>query len=198
LASPFVRALSVAAVVGGFAFQPTALAIPIGEFTWNDYSETDCDDFGFCGQYFAVSNFSELTLGSEQGATFFDVFVGLDTASPMSLSLGDITGDGASSQSTDSLSDLFFSFAGLRLTFVSTLPGSLQFLSPEGSIVTGLTGLGSLLVIDYAVDDVVSVPEPSTLLLLLGGLAGIAFARKAREGAPEKSRMKRSRHVLAT
>ncbi len=198
LASPFVRALSVAAIVGGLAFQPAALAIPIGEFAWNEYNDTDCDLFGLCGQHFAVSNFSELTLGSDQGATFFDVFVDLDTADPVSLELGNIAPDGSSSQSTEDLSRFLFSFAQLRVTFVSTLPGSLQFLSPDGGIVTGLASLGSLLVIDYAVDDVTPVPEPATFLLLVGGLAGVALARKARDGAPEKSRMKRSRHALAT
>jgi hypothetical protein len=194
LASPCIRALSAAAAAGVLAFQPAAVAIPIGDFNWGEYTEDECG-VGFCGSFFSVGNFSDLS-DSSLGGPFFDVFVDLDTAVPLSLSLGEIA-VGASSQSIEDLSGLAIPFAQLRLTFIPTELGSIQFLDAAGNIALGLTGPGSLL-IDFKIDDIVTVPEPSTLFLLLGGLVGFALVRKAREGAPQTSRMNRARHVLAT
>jgi hypothetical protein len=177
-ASVFARALSVAALVGSLAFQPAAHAILIGDFSWSTHGEGECDA-NLCGSVFTVGNFSDLTL-AELGGSFFDVFVDLETGTGLrTLSLGTID-VGTSVQSIDDLLGLEIFSAALRLTFtIATLPGSVQLVDFEDSVVAGLTAPGTAALIDYRVDDVVSVPEPSTLLLLAGGLMGMALRRRA-------------------
>jgi hypothetical protein len=150
-----------------------AHATAIGVFSWSEYTQEQCD-VGLCGAFFSVDNFStdpDFSLGA-QGDTFLDVSIGLQTdGGPMSLLLGDIA-PGDSRQSIDDLSGSTITAAALTLVF--GLPGSIQLLDEFGNEVTGLTAPGSLL-IDYA-----TVPEPSTLLLLIGGLSMLAHARRAR------------------
>jgi len=160
-----------------------AHATGIGVFNWNEYTQQQCDDVGFCGAYFFVGNFSTDpdSLGA-LGEPFSDVSVGLQTGSgPMTLLLGDID-PGTSSQSFVDLSGTTISAAALTLSF--GLPGSIQLLDEFGNEVTALTAPGSLL-IDYT-----PVPEPSTLFLLIGGFSVLAYARWAR---PTRLAMKSSR-----
>ena len=161
--------------LGWLLINTPAHATAIGDFNWSEYTQDQCD-VGLCGAFFFVSNFStdpDISLGA-LGDTFFDVSVGLQTdGGPMSLPLGDIA-PGNSSQSIDDLSGTTIATAALTLTF--GLPGSIQLLDEFGNEVTALTAPGSLL-IDYAASP---VPEPSTLLLLIGGLSVLAHARRAR------------------
>ena len=160
------------ALLGWLLISTPAHATPIGDFNWSEYTQEQCDA-GLCGAFFFVGNFSDISLGA-LGDTFFDVSVGLQTnGGPMSLPLGDIA-PGNSSQSIDDLSGTTIATAALTLTF--GLPGSIQLLDEFGNEVTELTAPGSLL-IDYAASP---VPEPSTLLLLVGGLSVLARARWAR------------------
>jgi hypothetical protein len=192
--------MSVIALLGSLAIQ-SAHATPIGDFSWVENTEEECV---FCGALFSVGNFSsdpDLSLGL-LGDSFFDVFVDLETGGgSQSLSLGAEIAPFNSGQSIEDLFGQLIASAGLRLTFaVPTLPGSVRLLDADGNVVLGLTAPGSLL-IDYVVDEiVVPVPEPSTLLLLVGGLIGIAVGR-ARQGNAtlQTSRTKQSsRHVFAT
>ena len=159
-----------------------AHATAIGIFNWDEYTQEQCD-VGLCGAFFAVGNFSTdpVSLGG-LGDTFFNVSVGLETvAGPMSLPLGDIA-PGNSSQSIDDLFGVSIAAAALTLSF--GLPGSIQLLDEFGNQVTGLTAPGSL-VIDYAASEPPTpVPEPSTLLLLIGGLSGLVHTRWARSKRP--------------
>jgi hypothetical protein len=95
----------------------------------------------------------------------------------MSLLLGDIA-PGNSSQSIDDLSGTTIATAALTLTF--GLPGSIQLLDEFGNEMTELTTPGSLLIDDAASELPAPVPEPSTLLLLIGGLSVLARAQWAR------------------
>ena len=65
-----------------------AHATAIGVFNWSEYTQEQCDDFGLCGAFFFVDNFStdpDISLGA-LGDTFFNVSVGLQTdGGPMSL-----------------------------------------------------------------------------------------------------------------
>lgn len=193
----FASFISVGSLLAGLAIQTAAHAIPIGDFSWSEQADPECTA-GLCGPFFTVGNFSadaDLSLGP-LGGSFLSVFVDLETSIGAVIeSLGDIVA-GSSIQSVDSLADLTVSFAALRLTFaVPSLPGSVRLLDEAGNVVAGLTAPGSLL-IDY--DEVlpppppppgpVPVPEPSPVLLLLtGGLLGIALARRAaqRRALPE-------------
>jgi hypothetical protein len=157
-----------------------AHATAIGDFNWGEYTQEQCNDFGLCGAFFSVGNFStdpDISLGA-LGDTFFNVSVGLQTdGGPMSLLLGDIA-PGDSSQSIKDLTGTTITTAALTLIF--GLPGSIQLLDELGNQVTALTAPGSLL-IDYAASEPpASVPEPSTLLLLIGGLSVLTHARRAR------------------
>jgi hypothetical protein len=199
-ASAFVRSLAATAIIGGFAIQTPAHAIPIGVFSWDEHPAAECEA-GLCGPVFSVGNFSTLDdplgLGA-LGGSFLDVFVDLQAgADSRSLSLGAVI-DPDSLQSTEDLSGLAILSAGLRLTFaVPGLPGSVRLLDALDNVVAGLTGPGAVL-IDYRIDEVVTVPEPSTLLLLAGGLIGMAVGRRAHHSKTPTSRMKRSsRHVFA-
>jgi hypothetical protein len=156
-----------------------AHATAIGTFNWSEYTQEECDVL-FCGPFFTVENFStdpDFSLGA-LGDTFFDVSVDLQTdGGPISLLLGDIA-PGNSSQSIDDLSSTSILTASLTLIFGR--PGSIQLLDQFGNEVTALTGPGSLL-IDYAASEPPApVPEPSTWLLLMGGLSVLAHARRAR------------------
>ena len=156
-----------------------AHATAIGVFSWSEYTQEECGA-GLCGAFFSVGNFStdpDFSLGA-LGDTFFDVSVGLQTdGGPMSLLLGDIA-PGDSSQSIDDLSGTTIATAALTLAF--GLPGSIQLLDELGNEVTALMAPGSLL-IDYAASaPPAPIPEPSTLLLLIGGLSALAHARRAR------------------
>ena len=160
-----------------------AYATAIGVFSWDEYTQEQCD-VGLCGAFFSVGNFSTdpaLSLGG-LGDTFFNVSVGLQTdGGPMSLLLGDIAPN-TSSQSIDDLSSATIATAALTLSF--PLPGSIQLLDELGNEVTALTAPGSLL-IDYAASEPPTpVPEPSTLLLVIGGLSGLVHARRARPKRP--------------
>jgi len=160
-------------------FSTPAYATAIGVFNWSEYTQEECDA-GLCGAFFFVGNFStdpDISLGA-LGDTFFNVSVGLQTdGGPRSLLLGDIA-PGESSQSIDDLFGTTIATAGLTLTF--GLPGSIQLLDEFGNGVTGLTAPGSLL-IDYAAPEPPApVPEPSTLLLLIGGLSVLPHARRSR------------------
>jgi hypothetical protein len=207
LRATVATALGVAAFAGGLAIQTAAQAIPIGDFSWSEHTEDECAA-DLCGVFFSVGNFSSLddpSLGlGLLGGSFFDVFVELQTGDgPRSLSLGSEIPSFDSRQSFEDLSALTVLSAGLRLAFVvPTLPGSVRLLDADGNVVAGLTAPG-FLTIDYAIDEVVPVPvpEPSALLLLAGGLIGMAVGRRARRqnATPETSRMKpSSRHVFAT
>jgi hypothetical protein len=154
-----------------------AQATAIGSFSWSEYSQADCD-VGLCGAFFSVTNASADpdSLGA-LGDTFFSVSVDLQTdGEPMSLFLGDIA-PGNSSQSFDDLSATAIAAASLTLIFGP--PGSIQLLDEFGSQVTALTAPGSLM-IDYVASGPAPVPEPSTLLLLIGGLSVLAYAQWAR------------------
>jgi hypothetical protein len=200
IGSAFLRTISVVGLIGSLTIQPAAQATPIGVFSWDDQGAEGCL---FCGPLFSVGNFSDdetLSLGA-LGGSFLDVSVDLQLGGGdiQELALGEVAAPGFSSQSFEDLLGSNILFAALRLTFaVPTLPGSVRLLN-DGIVVAGLFGPGSL-VIDYAVDEVpTTVPEPATLLLLTGGLIGLAVARKGRRGtAPTQSRMKRSfGHVLS-
>jgi hypothetical protein len=156
-----------------------AHATAIGAFNWNEYTQEDCDG-PFCGPYFSVDNFStdpDFSLGA-LGGTFFDVSVSLVTdGDPRTLLLGDIA-PGDTSQSFDDLFGRTITAATLTLSF--RLPGSIQLLDDVGNVVTALTAPGSL-VIDYAASEPPApVPEPSTLLLLMGGLSLLSHTRRVR------------------
>ena len=156
-----------------------AHATAIGVFNWSEYTQEQCD-VGLCGAFFFVGNFStdpDISLGA-LGDTFLNVSVDLQTdGGPMSLLLGDIA-PGNSSQSIDDLSGTTIATAALTLSFA--LPGSIQLLDEFGNEVTELTAPGSLL-IDYAASEPPApVPEPSTLLMLIGGLSVLAHSRRAR------------------
>jgi hypothetical protein len=199
-AGSFVSSISVAVLVGGLAIQTAAQAIPIGDFNWTVHSDEEClDGAGLCGPLFSVGNFSteSFALGL-LGASFFDVFVDLEADGSPSLSLGLEIGPGASGQSIDPLAGLDILSAGLRLTFAPGVPGFIRLLDPEDNVVAGLTAPGSLL-IDYVIREVVvPVPEPSTLLLLMSGVMGIALRRKIQDrNALSHSRTKRH-HLAAT
>jgi hypothetical protein len=169
------RIVSGAVLVGAVLLHTSANAIPIGDFAWNEFSPDQCDIF--CGAFFSVDNFStdpDVSLGA-LGDSFFAVSVDLQTdAGPLTLPLGDIA-PGDSSQSIDDLSALTIASATLTLTF--GVPGTIQLLDDFGNIVTALTGPG-VLQIDYSAP-VAQVPEPGTLLLLMGGLVGIACRRRS-------------------
>ncbi len=181
--SPWKIALSPRWLVYGVAalvyllISTPAYATAVGVFNWSEYTPEQCD-VGLCGAFFSVGNFStdpDLSLGT-LGGTFFDVSIGLQTdGGPVSLPLGDIA-PGDSSQSIDDLSLTTIASAGLTLIFGQ--PGTIQLLDEVGNQVTALTAPGSLL-IDYAASPS-SVPEPSTLLLLIGGISVTASARRAR------------------
>ena len=171
--STLVRA--AAALIGGLALQPAAHAIPIGDFSWNEHNEAECEA-GLCGAYFSVANFSD--------ASFFDIFVDVQTDTVLSsLSLGEVA-SGAASQSIDDLFGLSLLSATLRLTFAA---GPIQLLDFDGNPVAGLTAPGSLL-IDFSA--ATSVPEPPTALLFAVGLLALGLGRKARQHTPATSRMK--------
>jgi hypothetical protein len=162
-------------------FSAPAQAAAIGVFNWSEYTQDQCVDVGLCGAFFFVGNFStdpDISLGA-LGDTFSNVSVGLQTdAGAMSLPFGDIA-PGSSSQSIDDLSARTITAATLTLTFGLPGAGSIQLLDEFGNGVTALTAPGSLL-IDYAPSGPPApVPEPSTLLLLGGGLSVLARARRA-------------------
>ena len=155
-----------------------AQATPIGTFNWNEYTQDECN-VGLCGPFFSVENFSTdpaISLGA-LGDTFSNVSIGLQTdQGSISLLLGDIA-PGNTSQSIDDLSGTAIATAALTLFFAQ--PGSIQLLDALGNQVTALTAPGSLL-IDYVAPGPAPVPEPSTLLLLIGGLSVLALARGSR------------------
>ena len=179
--APINRTLPVVALLVCSLIHAPANAIPIGDFNWSEHTAAECDT-GLCGAFFSVDNFSndpDFSLGL-LGDAFLNALVNLQTdTGPQSLVLGDIV-PGASSQSIDDLFGAIISSATLGFTFGSPpLPGSIQLLDEAGDIVTALTAPGSLL-IDFIESPPVTVPEPSTLVLLLGGLAGFAADRKRR------------------
>ena len=160
-----------------------AHATPIGSFNWSEYTQEQCD-VGLCGAFFFVGNFStdpDISLGA-LGDTFFNVSVDLQTGGgPLSLLLGDI----APGNSSQSIEDLFATtITAAALTFSFGLPGTIQLLDEFGNGVTALTAPGSLL-IDYSASvPPTPTPEPSTLLLLIGGLSALAHARRTRPKRP--------------
>jgi hypothetical protein len=174
---------SVISLVSLLLVPVAAHAVPVGEFSWNEYSQDDCDLLLLCGPFFSVGNGSnnpEASLGP-LGAAFVDVFVDLETGGGLqSFSLGEIA-PGDSRQTIEDLLGVQILSAGLRLTFgVPELPGLIRLVDQDRNPVTALTTAG-LLSIDYtAPEEPVSVPEPSTLLLLGSGFAGIALWRKTR------------------
>jgi len=169
--------LSGLVALAGLLVHANAHAIPIGDFNWNEHTQEECV-VGLCGAFFSVDNFStdpDISLGA-LGDTFSNVSVNLATdGGPLNLSLGDIAA-GNSSQSIDDLSGSVIASALVALTF--GLPGSIQLLDEFGNAVTALTAPGSLL-IDYTAP-VTTVPEPSTVLLLIGGLMVLAYAGRGR------------------
>lgn len=156
-----------------------AQATAIGTFNWSEHTQDECNA-GLCGVFFSVDNFStdpDISLGA-LGDTFFNVSVNLQTdGAAKSLPLGDIA-PGDSSQSIENLSLTNIASAGLTLIFGQ--PGSIQLLDAFSTQVTELTGPGSLLIDYVASGPPSSVPEPSTLALLIGGLSVLARARRVR------------------
>ena len=169
------RCFPAVAFFGALLIHAPANAIPIGDFNWTEHTAEECDA-GLCGALFSVDNFSDadFSLGFP-GDSLIGVLVNLQTdAGALSLSLGDIAA-GGSSQSIDPLADFTISSAALKLIFgAPELPGTIQFLDEAGAVVAALTGPGSLL-IDFTArvePPPTSVPEPSTLVLIVGGLVG--------------------------
>ena len=180
------------ALLGAFLVHTSVNAIPIGDFNWAEHTPAECDA-GLCGPLFFVDNFSteDFSLGL-LGDAFFGVTVNLDTDSgATSLDLGDIL-PGGSGQSIDDLFGAIINSASLKLVFGSpALPGSIQFLDEAGAVVAALTGPGSLL-IDYVapIEPPTQVPEPSTLLLAVGGMLMLVHRRrqKPQSGIDAKDR----------
>ena len=177
--APINRTLPVVALLVCSLVHAPANAIPIGGFSWNEHTSDECEA-ALCGAFFSVDNFStdpDFSLG-DLGNSFFDVLVNLQTDTGLqSLVLGDILA-GGSSQSIDDLFGAIIQSAGLTFAFGNpALAGSIRLLDEAGELVTALTGPGSVL-IDYTAP-VVQVAEPSVLLLLVGGLVGLARRRKA-------------------
>ncbi len=180
---PISRILPAVALLVCSLIHAPANAIPIGDFVWSDHTSAECES-GLCGPFFFVDNFGteDASLGL-LGDSFFNVLVNLQIGGvAQSVSLGEEIPAFGFGQSIDELFDAISS-AGLSLTFgAPRLPGSVRLLD-DGAVVAALTAPGSL-TIDYIAPVIepppVSVPEPSTLLLLVGGWVGFAGLKKRR------------------
>jgi hypothetical protein len=156
--SPHLWAVIICVVVAVLLPTPSAQAIPIGDFSWDD------DPFGLFGPSFRVTNFSSDLPGFS--GSFLDVFVDLDTdlgLQEIAILFDDglpIIPAGAGAQSTDDLGALTINGASLRLIF------------EHGPVVVAdLTPDVRSTIIDFAPPpDSTLVPEPSTIGMVAIGL----------------------------
>jgi hypothetical protein len=168
--------------VAGLLAPTRAAAIPIGSFGWDD----TCGSFDpLVGACFSVVNLSEFTLSTP--LTFGNVLIHLQTGGgEVTLSLGDVV---SSAVTTTDLRD--FTITAATLTFDVGLPGILTLLDEAAAPIASLfdlvpvqsEDLGGIANIRTATIDFTpgaAVPEPGTLMLLIGGLAMLAVRGRRR------------------
>ena len=170
----------------GFVFLTSnnsyALLYDIGAFSWNEDVMDYDGEIPIYGPVFWVENFSDTPSPSTPplptSYSFFDVFIELDTSINIYLDrvgcsqgVPIVIGPGSSSATTPcDLREYNFDSATLKYRF-----------SPQGDQMSLQIDPFEMayITIDYTPPEV-PVPEPSTMVLLGSGLAGIAIWRRIR------------------